>query len=382
MIGDANGRPTVATIDLDALAFNFHSSKKFIGEDIQYLAVVKANAYGHGAVDCARRLEFEGVDWFGVALVEEGIELRNAGIIKPILVLGGLWSGQENAVIDHGLTPAISTFNQLELLDRAAAKLDLEVKVHLKIDTGMMRIGVRWNEFGQFIDRLSMCKHLHIEGVMTHFAAADDLAETAFTEQQMRRFDECVERLFAHGIQPDIIDLANSPGAVGHPAARRQLVRLGGILYGLGGDVLAKEIEKPELRPVMSLRSKVAMIKQVDAGETIGYGRSFTSERAMTIAVVPIGYADGLPRGLSSKGSAIIRSRLAPIIGRISMDWTVFDVSNIDGVLGGDEVTLIGSEVNETILAEDLAGMTGTISYEITCGIGPRVSRLVIGGTI
>ncbi|HMT09583.1 MAG TPA: alanine racemase, partial [Pyrinomonadaceae bacterium] len=376
-----NGRPTVATIDLDALAFNFHSSKRFIGEDIRYLAVVKANAYGHGAVACARRLESEGVDWFGVALVEEGVELRNAGITKPILVLGGFWSGQENDVIDRDLTPAISTINQLELLETAAAARSENINVHIKIDTGMMRIGVRWTEFDEFAARVSTCEHLTVEGVMTHFAAADDLAETSFTDEQMQRFDLCVSKLRSLGIEPEIIDLANSPGAVGHPKARRQMVRLGGILYGLGGDVLAKEIDKPELRPVMSLRSKVAMLKQVQAGETIGYGRSFKTDRDTTIAVIPIGYADGLPRSLSSNGSMLIRGHIAPILGRVSMDWTVIDVSEIEGVLAGDEVTLLGTDGDHRILAENIAAITNTISYEITCGIGPRVSRLVIGGT-
>lgn len=377
---DAIGRPTVASIDLDALAYNFHSSKRFIG-DVKYLAVVKANAYGHGAVDCARRLELEGVDWLGVALVEEGIELRNAGINKPILVLGGFWSGQEYDVTDYGLTPAISTLNQLELLESAAASRGIQYNIHLKIDTGMMRIGVRYAEFDEFVERLVVCEHLRVEGVMTHFAAADDLNETEFTYEQMRRFDECLERLASVGIRPDIIDIANSPGAVGHPPARRQMVRLGGILYGLGGDVLAKEIDKPDLRPVMSLRSKVAMLKHVDSGESIGYGRSFKAAHDMTIAVVPIGYADGLPRGLSSKGSMVTRGKIAPIVGRISMDWTVIDVTEIDGVIAGDEVTLLGSDGNNMILAEDLAGLTGTISYEITCGIGSRVTRLVFGGT-
>jgi len=374
------GRPTVATIDLDALAYNFHSSKRFIG-DVKYLAVVKANAYGHGAIDCAHRLEAEGVDWFGVALVEEGIELRKAGITKPILVLGGFWSGQEIDVIDHDLTPAISTINQLDLLESSAASRGIERAIHIKIDTGMMRIGVRWTESIEMVERLAASKHLRLEGLMTHFAAADDLNETEFTTEQMRRFDECVEKLASVGIRPYIIDLANSPGAVGHPTTRRQMVRLGGILYGLGGDVLAKEIDKPELRPVMSLRSKVAMLKHVETGESIGYGRTFRATRDMTIAVVPVGYADGLPRGLSSKGSMLIRGQVAPIVGRVSMDWTVIDVTDIVDVIAGDEVTLIGSDGNNSIVAEDLAGLTNTISYEITCGIGPRVTRLVIGGT-
>lgn len=380
MTSNASGRPTVATIDLDALAFNFHSSKRFIG-DVKYLAVVKANAYGHGAFDCARRLEAEGVDWFGVALVEEGIELRNAGITKPILVLGGFWSGQEDDVIHHELTPAISTVNQLEWLETAAANRHIKHAIHVKIDTGMMRIGVRWTEFDAFRERLSASRHLPVEGVMTHFAAADDLSETAFTDEQMSRFDECLHSLMKRGIKPDLIDLANSPGAVCHPKARRQMVRLGGILYGLGGDVLPNQAEKPELRPVMLLRSKVAMIKQVGAGETVGYGRSFTTKRETTLAVVPIGYADGLPRGLSSKGSMLVRGAIAPIVGRVSMDWTVIDVTDIDDVKPGDDVTILGADGGNAILAEDLAAITGTISYEITCGISPRVTRLVIGGT-
>lgn len=379
MSGNATGRPTVATIDLNALAYNFHSSKRFIG-GVKYLAVVKANAYGHGAVDCARRLESEGVDWFGVALVEEGVELRNAGINTPILVLGGFWSGQEHEVIDHGLTPAISTVNQLDLFEKALASRGIKHKVHIKIDTGMMRIGACYTKLDEFADKLASCQHLRVEGAMTHFAAADDLNETDFTNEQMLRFDECVQKLASIGIHPNIIDLANSPGAVGHPTARRQMVRLGGILYGLGGDVLAKEIDKPDLRPVMSLRSKVAMLKPVKMGSSIGYGRSFRASRDMNIAVVPIGYADGLPRSLSSKGRMLIRGQIAPIVGRVSMDWTVVDVTAIEGVIEGDSVILIGSDGNISIFAEDLADLVDTISYEITCGISRRVTRLVIGG--
>jgi alanine racemase len=379
MIPQSLQRPTIAFVDLDALAFNFHSSKQFIGDGLAYMAVVKADAYGHGAVKCAQRLEVEGVDWFGVATLEEGVELREAGIKKPILLLGGLWHGQESIAIAHDLRPVLFRADQAESLNSAASEQDKVAKAHIKVDTGMGRIGFRFDEMHEVVEHLANLKHIEIEGLMTHFAVADNLSETEFTDLQMSRFAEVVDMFQAKGIRPKYIDLANSPGAVAHPTSRSNLVRLGGILYGLGGDVLPAGIEKPELRPVMSLTSRVAMVKQIRKGENIGYGRTFTAERDSMIATIPIGYHDGYSRSLSNIAKVIINGEFAPVVGRISMDWTTVDVTDIENVKIGDTVMLIGDDGSRSIKAEDIARATETISYEVTCGIGPRVPRIYKG---
>lgn len=374
-------RPTTSKIDLDNLAFNLRSVREFIGTEVKCLAVVKADAYGHGAVECSRRLEREGIDWLGVALPEEGVKLRIAGIEKPILVLGSFWPGQENEIVESRLTTVVYTSEQAQLLDDAARNARKIADFHVKIDTGMGRIGVRYDKIRDLADALSKFDNIKLDGLMTHFAAADDLGQNHFTYEQIDKFDSAVETFQELGFSPSFIDLANSPGAVAHPNSRRNLVRLGGVLYGLGGDVLPREIDKPELRPVLSLTSSIAYIKEVPAGETVGYGRTFKTERTSRIASIPIGYADGYPRSLSNSGKVIVNGELVPTVGRISMDWTLIDVTDVTDVKIGDTVTLIGTDDRSSVLAEDLAAAIGTISYEITCGISGRVPRVFIEST-
>lgn len=368
-------RPTWAEIHLDNLAFNFQSAKSFIGDSLKYMAVVKADAYGHGAIACARRLVQAGVDWFGVALPEEGIELRRSGITKPILSFG-FYEGQERLVLENKITPVIFRDELAERLNHAAKERGMIADFHIKVDTGMNRVGVRYDEFAEFAEKLKEFQNLRVEGIMTHFANADDLAQNEFTNLQITRFNESVEILREKGFQPTFMDLANSPGAVAHPASRGNMVRLGGILYGLGGDVLPGNIEKPELKPVMSLHSKIVLFKEVPKGETLGYSRTFATERDSLIATIPIGYHDGYPRGLSNRGKVIINGVLANVVGRVSMDWTTLDVTTIGDVKVGDEVLLIGESGDLAIKAEDLAIQTGTISYEITCGVNRRISKV------
>jgi alanine racemase len=378
MVEITSQRPTWAEIDLNNLAFNFRSVKSFVGADLKYMAVVKADAYGHGAVACAKRLETEGVDWFGVALPEEGVELRKAGIRKLILCLGGFWDEQETVALNYNLTPVIFQIEKARALNNAATQRGTAVAIHVKVDTGMGRIGVRYDLVREFAHALRELDHLRLEGVMTHFASADDLAQNEFTDLQIRRFNDSVAIFRELGFRPSYLDLANSPGAVAHPNSRGNLVRLGGVLYGLGGDVLPVGIEKPELRAVMSLHTKIAHLKALPAGETIGYGRTFTTESESTIATIPIGYDDGYLRSLSNVGRAIVRGKYAPVVGRISMDWTTLDVSGIDGMGVGDEVILIGEKDGLSINAEEIATAAGTISYEVTCSIDRRVPRLYL----
>ncbi|HEY0657805.1 MAG TPA: alanine racemase [Pyrinomonadaceae bacterium] len=371
-------RPTWTEISLDNLAFNFHSVKSFIGEKYKYMAIVKADAYGHGAVECAKLLESEGIDWFGVALPEEGIELRKAGIRKLILCLGGFWDGQETYLLNHNLTPVIFQIEKARNLNSIAGARGTIANIHIKIDTGMGRIGVRYDEFSDFAERLKDFKNLRVEGLMTHFAAADNLSENDFTNDQIRRFYKALEILKEKGFNPVYNDLANSPGAVAHENARGNMVRLGGILYGLGGDVLPKEIVKPELKPVLSLYTRITNLKKVPKGESLGYSRTFFTKRNSIIATVPIGYQDGYTRRLSNCGQAIVNGVIVPVVGRISMDWTIIDVTDVPKVRINDKIILIGEQNQLRVAAEDLAKKTGTISYEITCGIDRRVRRTYV----
>lgn len=367
-------RPTWAEIDLNNLTFNFHSIKRYVGETIEYMAVVKADAYGHGAVECSRRLESEGVDWFAVATVEEGLELREAGIRKPILILGGFWPGQESAVLDRNLTPVVFRIDQAKTIGEAASDKNTKVKIHIKFDTGMGRVGFDTDHAGELAEEFSKIDGIEVEGLMTHFAAADMPSENAFTNHQIAKFGEAVVAFHAHGFRPKYLDMANSPGAVVHPVSRSKLVRIGGLLYGLG-DVLPQEAERPELLPVLSLRSKIALVKNVPYGETIGYGRTFSTVRDSLIATIPIGYHDGLSRSLSNRGRVLINGEFAPIVGRVSMDWTIIDVTDIPAKTG-DVVTIIGTDHSNKIGADDIARLSGTIAYEITCGIDRRVNRI------
>jgi alanine racemase len=372
-------RPTWAEINLDNLAFNFHLVKYFVGQNLKFMAVVKADGYGHNSVQCAKRLESEGVDWFGVALPEEGVELRTAGIKKPILCLGSFWLGQENLLLDNNLTPVVYQINKAESFNQAAKERGIIANIHIKIDTGMGRIGVRFDEVSNFAGRLKDFRNLKVEGLMTHFAAADKLSENAFTDLQINRFNECTAIFANTGFHPVYKDLANSAGAIAHENSSANMVRIGGVLYGLADDVLPQEIKKPELKPVMAIYTRVAHLKKVPKGETLGYGRTFKTEKDSLIATIPIGYQDGLPRALSNKGRVIINGRFAPVVGRISMDWTIIDVSEIPDVRLDDEVVIIGERQGLRISAEELAEKSDTISYEITCGINRRVPRKYLG---
>ena len=365
-------RPTHAYIDLDALAFNFQSSKRFIGSDVKYMAVVKADAYGHGAIECALRLEADDVDWFGIVIPEEGVELRKGGVTRPILCLGSFWPGQEKLIVDHGITPVIYDRDTALIFNGYASEHNLTLDVHIKIDTGMGRVGIKYENSTAFAEAFKQTKNLKITGLLTHFASAEDPGETEFTNLQIERYNNACDIFRAAGHNPEWIDLANSPAAIRYPSSRGNMVRLGGALYGLLDDILTPETARPELRPVLSLRSRIAHLKYIPAGESLGYGRTFVTKRDSLIALVPVGYADGYPRGLSNRGKAVVNGVIVPISGRISMDWTLFDVTDVSDVAVDDEVVLIG----EDIKAADLAREVGTIAYEVTCGISQRVPRV------
>jgi alanine racemase len=340
------------------------------------MGVVKADAYGHGAAECARRLEAEGADWFGVATPEEGFALRRAGVSRPVLSFGGFWEGQAAACLARGVVPVVYRLDMAEALCAAAREAGVVAEIHVKVDTGMGRLGVRHDEAAEFAERLSGVASVRVGGLLTHFAAADEPGRDCFTEDQLRRFREAVAAFRAHGHEPEHIHMANSAATFSHPETWGNMVRPGGVLYGLWRDVLPKGQGGGEgLRPVMSLRTRVALVKRVHAGETLGYGCTYEAAREMTVATVPAGYADGYTRALSNRGRAVVRGVYAPVVGRVSMDLTLLDVTDVEGVRAGDRVTLLGADGALLLPAEDLAQTADTLSYEITCGVSARVPR-------
>jgi alanine racemase len=374
-------RPTWAEIDLNNLASNFNQIRKRVSPAARVMAVLKANAYGHGAVECARRLVNEGADWFGVALPEEGIELRASGIAQPVLCLGGFWHGQAGVCIQHQLTPVVYRLDMIESLNQTASDAGVVADVHVKVDTGMGRLGIRFDQLSEFVAALKQFRNVRIDGLMTHLAAADDAACQPLTQDQIRRFEDAVVVFRDHGYRPTYLHLANSAGIFGHREAWGNMVRPGGVLYGLWRDVLPPSTPDPELRPVMSLHSRISLLKWVPPGETIGYGCTFEASRRSLIATLPIGYHDGYMRGLSNRAHVIVRGMYAPVVGRVSMDLTLIDVTNVAGVEIDEQVTLLGWDRHNTELkipAEDLARISGTLSYEVTCGVAERVPRVYV----
>jgi alanine racemase len=374
-------RPTWASVNLDVLAANFHSIQQRVASNVKIMSMVKADAYGHGAVQCARRLAVEGTDWFGVALPEEGLQLREGGIQQPILCAGGFWHGQASLCLNQRLTPVVYRLDMIESLDQAARDCGTIAAMHVKVDTGMGRLGIRWDQLNEFVAGLERFRNVKVEGVQTHFAAADDAACEPLTRDQIDRFTQAISIFRDHGHRPVHLHLANSAAIYGNRESWGNMVRPGGALYGLWRDVLPLSVREPHLNAVMSLHSQISLLKWVPPGETIGYGCTFEASRKSLIATVPIGYHDGYMRGFSNRANVIVRGTYAPVVGRISMDLTLIDVTDVTGVEVGDVVTLLGSSADSglNISAEDLARVAGTLSYEVTCGIGQRVPRVYSG---
>ena len=374
--GPEEGRPTWAEIDLDSLAANYGEVRRRVGGGVRVMCVLKADAYGHGAAVCARRLAAEGAEWFGVATPEEALELRRAGLDRRVLSFGGFWAGQAALCVRERITPVVYRLDMAEALDAAARDAGLVAPAHVKVDTGMGRLGVRYDEAAEFASRMASFKNVRVEGLMTHFAAADEPGRDCFTEDQLKRFLEAAAVFRERGHEPELEHTANSAATFAHPETRRDMVRTGGVLYGLWRDVLPPLKETPSLRPVMSVRTRITLLKHVHRGETLGYGCSFEASREMLVATVPAGYHDGYARALSNRGRVILRGTYAPVVGRVSMDLTLVDVTGVPGVSLGDRVTLFGADGGLPLPAEDLAKTAGTISYEITCGVSARVPRL------
>lgn len=367
------GRPTLALIDLDALRWNFRQIRAKVGAEVKILAMVKANGYGHGTPRIASVLAAEGSDAFGVATAEEGLELRGAGICAPILVVAGAYPEQLDLFIENKLTPVVHDAESLVRLDDGAKKRGTTIKVHLKVDTGMGRIGFLPATLSSWLPLLKKSRALEVEGVFSHFSHADNVAGD-YTRNQLEIFRSVVERLRAAGISPALIHLANSAATITLPEAYFNMVRPGLMLYGIYPSLaMASQVS---LQPVLSWKSRILQLKKVPAGASISYGRTFIAKRESLIATVPVGYADGYSRLLSNRGAMLVRGKRAPVAGRVCMDLTMIDVTDIGKVKQGDEVVLVGRQGNTVISADEMAAWSNTISYEILTSIGARVPRI------
>lgn len=365
-------RPTWAEVDLGNLAYNFNQIKKMVSQGVKIMACVKADAYGHGLVPVSERLAACGVDYFGVASIDEGINLREAGITTPILVLGLILKKDIKPLFRHKLAITVCDKELVFALDKEARALGKPVKVHVKVDTGMGRIGVFSGEAVEFIKAIRRLKSVNIEGIFTHFAFADSKKE--FTLHQISLFKRIISGLEGAGIRIPLVHAANSMGVIDYAKSHFNMVRPGLVIYGL----YPKKGLKIKLKPALSLKTRVIYSKRVPAGYGISYGHIYVAKKNATILTLPIGYGDGYPRNLSNLASVLIKGRRFKISGRVCMDQMMVDCADAQ-VKTGEEVVLIGSQGKESITAEELAGFSRTIPYEIVCGLGSRIPRVYVG---
>jgi alanine racemase len=381
-----NTRPVLAEISRSALLNNWDTLRAAAPADAEVVAVLKANAYGHGALLCGPVLAEAGARWFGVTCVEEGIALRSVCPDARILIMSGVWEGEAGAVIEYGLTPQVWEPFHFELLERAARKQT--IAVHLEIDTGMSRQGVRsLDVLKTLLTRYNADSPVRIEGVMTHFCAPEVL-EPDETREQITRFAAALEIICQQGAKPAYVHGGNSAtvlaaqhcdalAALAKRYDARLMLRPGIALYGCPPRFVP-QMPGPSFKPVLAWKTRIVSLRDVEAGATAGYNMTFRAERPARLALVPVGYADGLNRLLSNCGQALVRGRKARFAGRVSMDQTILDVTDIPGISIGDEVVLIGEQGGERITAFDLADATSTIPYEVTCAISTRVPRVLV----
>jgi len=393
-----NGRPVWAEVSLEAIAANLRAIQKWIGPERSVLAVVKADAYGHGGPPVAKALERAGAAQFGVTCVSEGAELRDAGIKQPILILTGWWNGESNALFEYGLTPAVHRLEDLTALEKSAAafarsgrasKLTPRAKsrdtgsfrhpFHLKIDTGMNRLGISPDEVEEFARRYADCKHLKLAATFTHFASSEDFCIHQ-TERQEQTFSEVLERLRRAGVDPGAVHMANSAAIASRPSSWGNLVRPGALLYGYHqnydppGRLETVEGEL-KLLPALNLRTRIISVREVPAGSGVGYNSRFTTSRPSRIGVIAGGYADGIVRRLTGKGRALVRGVEVPLVGAISMDLTMVDLTDVPGADVGHVVTLFGADGERRISPFSVARELGTVTSDLLCSVGKRVPR-------
>ena len=370
-------RPTWAEVDLDAVRHNLRTVRSLVRPDTKILVVVKANAYGHGLVDISQTASECGADYLGVATIEEGLTLRRASIKTPILLLGSATTkqGPLDAALKNSITLTVYTIDLATALSRRAEALGLShVPFHIKVDTGMGRIGLAWSNTIKFVNMVRNFERLKIEGIYTHFPSADDDESADFTNKQIEIFDSLLTELEEMRIDIPYRHAANSVGLVDFKQSHLSMVRPGILIYGI---VPKKGLHKRiYVKPAMSLKTRIVYLKHVGAGTSISYGRTYRTKKATRIATIPIGYGDGYTRSLSNRAHVLIRGRRLPLIGRVTMDQCMIDVGGLDEVKVGDEVVLIGSQKGRAITAEEIAELADTIPYEIVCSLNDRIPRI------
>src|SRR5947209_12443520 len=389
-------RPVWAEVSLGALAQNLQAIRKYVNPPQEkrktprkIRSIVKGNGYGHGGPEVAKALEKAGSDWFGVTCTDEGVAVREGGVRKPILILTSFVPGEESRLVKHDLTAVIHRCEQMALLNQAAARRGGKkpVPFHLKIDTGMNRLGIASGDVECFARQLAKCKHLQLTGIFSHFASSEVFTNTA-VGRQTREQEECfyaaLDRLRALGIDPGLVHLANSAAIVSRPETWADMVRPGAILFGYhpGYDPAEKREEAEKLlplKPVMNLRTKIINLPRVPAGAGVGYDATFVPKRPSLIGVLAAGYGDGIHRSLGNRGSVLVRGKLAPIVGIISMDVTMVDVTDIEGVEVGDVATLYGTDASgNALLANRVARTIGTVTSDLLCAVSQRVERVYV----
>jgi alanine racemase len=369
------GRPTVAEVSLGALRENCRQARALVGSQVAVLAVVKADGYGHGAARAARAFVEGGAAGLGVSMVSEGLELRRAGIAAPIVVLGGAFAGEHAQVVANDLAVAVWTLDGARALGAAARAAGTAAAVHLKIETGMTRLGCAPDDVRALGEALAAEPHVRVDGVFTHFASADAV-DSAPVRAQRARFAGAVEALAAAGLRPPHVHMANSAAVLTEPAAYCTMVRPGLMLYGYAPS--PHVASRARLRPAMRLRTRIAQTRVVPAGTPVGYGGTWVAARRSTIATLPIGYADGYHRTASNRGEMLLRGRRVPVVGRVCMDHVMLDVTGAGGVAPGDAVTVFGPPHDGAPTADDVAGWSETIAYEVLTSVGKRVPRVYV----
>jgi alanine racemase len=379
-----SGRPVWAEISLKAILHNLRVIRKQVGAQRKILAVVKSNAYGLGAVPVAKALQKAGTEWFGVTCANEGVELREAGIRKRILVLTGFWPGEERRLIQNNLTPTVTRVDDLGHLERGAraAGGKSRLRFHLKINTGMNRLGISADEVECFARALARCKHIELEGTFTHFASAEDFTARQTNEQE-KVFLACLDRMRALGVAPGIVHMANSGAICARPSTWADMVRPGAILYGYyqSFDPPQKKQEvmgQVALQPCLSLRARIISLRNVPVGEGVGYAARFVTKRPSRIAVINAGYADGVVRALTNRGWALVRGQRVPLVGTISMDLTTLDLTDVPEAVLGDVVTIYGKDGDAAIEVSEVAHEIGTVTSDLLCALGRRVPKFYL----
>ena len=367
-----------AKIDLDAIAYNMEQMKQNIRPETKVMAVIKADGYGHGAVQIAEMMERWNYIWgFAVATLDEAVVLRTEGIQKPILVLGCVFPDQYMEMLKHEIRMNIYTEEMAESISRMAAREGKTAYMHIKLDTGMSRLGFGINEqSAETIKRISKMPNVNMEGIFTHFTKADE-KDKSFTKKQIQEFVWMTERLKEKNVRFTYEHCSNSAGIIDFPEANFDIVRAGISTYGL---YPSEEVDKTnvKLKPALALKSHVAFVKEIERGTPVSYGGTFVAKEKMKIATIPVGYADGYPRSLSNKGYVLIRGKKAPILGRVCMDQFMVDVTQIEGVSFGDKVTMIGKDGNEILPVEVLSELSGRFNYEFVCDLGKRIPRVYV----